>query len=151
MSETINPNKIIARRIGNINGEGGGGMKRELKFRAWDNDVKKFYHFDLKDPSCIPIVVALGAPIMQFTGIKTLDNIEIYEGDIDDDGFVAAWSNLIGRFILVDGCEYEGFLKDEAEYLADFSSDDIIGIRGMTAVIGNIHQNPELLKTEEGE
>lgn len=52
---------------------------REIKFRVWDNDQLKFYFFDLFE---IPLVVALQAPVTQFTCETDKDNKEIYEGDL---------------------------------------------------------------------
>ena len=64
---------------------------REIKFRAWHQDTKKM--LDLKkmtplalspsldqDGLYIPFIKDL--PLMQYTGIKDKDGVEIYEGDI---------------------------------------------------------------------
>lgn len=118
---------------------------RELKFRAWDRLDKEFTHnIDcLLDMSVAERVFALDDEggeliIEQCTGLKDKNGKDIYEGDIvqiDDHilgDFEVVWHNLgwkIKRSV--------GF-----ETLSVHKSEDIV-------VIGNIHENPELLKKEK--
>lgn len=129
---------------------------REIKFRAWDNENKEmlkvqeldfedtFYngrlairveqyndYFDLDDMI-----------LMQFTGLYDKNGKEIYEGDIlqiDVDRAYVKWDNKYGYFQLIPIGDY-------------YFDSDVIGqaLEYLEAeVIGNIYDNPELLK--EGE
>ena len=70
----------------------------------------------------------------QYTGLKDCDGTEIYEGDIIvcDNGFV--WLVALG--------DSGGFIAQEPECKDNFVYCDDYYFR----VIGNIHQNPELIK-----
>ena len=78
--------------------------------------------------------------IMQYTGLKDKNGIEIYEGDI------VRWNNKIG---------YIGFLKQEMGYCIILKDTDFrLGHRNIGSgydfnadieVIGNIYENPELI------
>lgn len=144
---------------------------REIKFRCWD--IKLGNYADLiwgvfdnsEDQSC-----QSGPPSPhgrfiheQFTGLKDSDENEIYEGDIVE--FTYWWFDGRG--------ESETTLKGEVVYLPECLSFGLKGVKnklwckhvgcdpevGDTCafafwrfeesdfhVIGNIHQNPELLK-----
>lgn len=73
----------------------------------------------------------------QYTGLKDKNGKEICEGDIlfDESGFYAVVCYSMGTFCVDFG---EGF---DLQYFTD-------GIHEICDVGGNIHDNPELLKTE---
>lgn len=109
---------------------------REIKFRVWDNETNKFWHEgrNIALVSLVPdnLVNDDSTVLEQYTGFKDLDGGEIYEGDVlldVDDGII------IGVVKFVDGSwEVAGDL------LLDVHCNQIIG---------NIHENPELLEVEE--
>lgn len=78
--------------------------------------------------------------IMQYTGLKDKNGVEVYEGDI------VSWNNKIG---------YIGFLKQEMGYCIILKDTDFrLGHRNIGSgydfnadieVIGNIYENPELI------
>ena len=130
---------------------------REIKFRAWHKE-KKYMKYDDIYPDgkrdwagweqsfdCMIHVMQMDFELMQFTGLKDKNGKEIYEGDIieyavQDDG--GGWDVCRGsveftdcafQVRLVDGCDFNGLY----EFLCDWDKCE---------VIGNIHENPELLK-----
>lgn len=125
---------------------------REIKFRFWSNHLGRFVVPDdsifvgaLKDPDMNP---------MQFTGLKDRHGVEIYLGDI-----VAEISrrNADGS---IDHRTLRGNAREVAwtSIVSDYEDDPYIGLSlrpseaSKIEVIGNVWENPELLKdntTEE--
>lgn len=105
-------------------------MNREIKFRIWNTDSKKWVQYL---SYCIDDITEVKKDwhiIMQYTGLKDKHGKEIYEGDICNRfhlrGVVTYYN---GMFILQDG--FNEPLKNE-----------LYGIE----IIGNIYENTELLK-----
>jgi uncharacterized phage protein (TIGR01671 family) len=142
---------------------------REIKFRGWDNQNEVFidetdFYVDGKGVAyCYdaPTEVWMsGGPIVlqQFTGLKDSKGVEIYEGDIVKQN---AQYTERGSSDFAYSMTYIGVVRVEASKGAVLShiscTDDIDGntfkvkhrkgIAGYRAeVIGNIHENPELLE-----
>lgn len=94
-------------------------MKREIKFRAWCNE--EMFYFSIHESAPIK------SPIMQYTGLKDIDEKEIYESDILSYGD--------GEFLVLWDYEELHNIKKFHQHLQ---------------IIGNIYENPELLnKVEE--
>ena len=111
-------------------------MSREIKFRAWDDTLHKMLPSrDIKE-----LAMSSGAGVnwyqlklMQFTGLKGKNGVEIYEGDVV---YVAGLGNLT---VQMDNCGYWAFMPNCYDY------QDVMGY--LEGVIGNIYQNPELLES----
>lgn len=127
-------------------------MNRPIKFRAWDGEKKEMYYWTLNDLLC-----RFGnkeyaddytaSPLFewtQYTGLHDKNGKEIYEGDILRNGDEGSTFNAgIGVVEYVTnnsvGHPINGYwaaLYDEAFTIYPKQCE----------VIGNIHENPELLK-----
>ena len=110
-------------------------QKRIIKFRQWLG--KCFHYFEFKDGMCSGVAEASlkKYPIMQYTGLKDKNGKEIYESDFVH--VVTAHANYIKEITNVCGETYNGF-NIAKSYMN--SKDCHI------EVVGNIYENPEILK-----
>ena len=101
-------------------------MNREIKFRAWHLEYGMLY-FDLDN--FIKDYHNQYGNIMQYTGLKDRNGKEIYEGDIVDYGN--------SRFMPVE------FINGTFCICKNTAMPTLMTLY---PVIGNIYENPELLK-----
>lgn len=117
---------------------------REIKFRVWDKVHEEMINWEqYKDELVSSDFTDEGLILMQYTGLKDRDGVEIYEGDIL--ALKGHWGIRV---------EYEkGTMwvrdKDEIRYTNRILDVPISSITiNMWEVIGNVFENPELLKED---
>jgi uncharacterized phage protein (TIGR01671 family) len=126
-------------------------MKREIKFRAWDEDKNEFI-----DPIYMDGIFYMDEEfretcenVEQFIGLHDKNGKEIHEGDIIKHGY-------IGNNHEFKSIHYVFYAEDKAMfYLAELGAEQfnkgsitknvISKKNGIFEVIGNIHETPELL------
>jgi len=110
-------------------------MKREIKFRAWD-DIEMVYISDLfwfEENHFSSVNDNLGHKLMQYTGLKDKNGKEIYEGDI-----------VKGDLGHVGTVEYNA-PSFEVRWNDGDCCKIFDAVHGVIEVIGNIYENPNLL------
>ena len=130
---------------------------RELKFRAWNEAAKKWVHSGKHETGCniLGEMILFGGwmegvglqelnnvVVEQFTGLHDKNGKEIYEGDILGDKAVVKWfESLVWDN---GGSEHPGFYCKQ--WIGFCGMEYHYGFDGVE-VIGNIHENPELLES----
>lgn len=122
------------------------------KFRVWCKNRKEWerdvcyiqqdgllYQRSKGSERLIPILPK-NHVVMQSTGLKDKNGVEIFEGDIFAEGFgryVVTWEAKGARWAL--------------KYIHDFEDAFHLGIRNSKemTLIGNIYENPDLLEVEQ--
>ena len=123
---------------------------KDIKFRAWDSLANKMYNWsellnqNLKNIFTIP--EQCGYSLMQYTGLKAKNGIEIYEGDIVKFRFKEdreEFPDLIGYIEYQSTFAAFRIMSNQGSFKIDITEIKFI------EVIGNIYDNKNLL--EEGE
>jgi uncharacterized phage protein (TIGR01671 family) len=119
---------------------------REIKFRAWNGKAMEHGGFSISPSngriidSCIISKVKDDSPLMQYTGLKDKNGVEIYEGDILRGEYVVPEEHLI-LFMSVEFITGCFCIRDKFGSTNPLHEDN-----ETTEVIGNIYENPELLE-----
>lgn len=122
---------------------------REIKFRAWDKYLKRWTNYSIADDLPRFYNKHTGCwktdrdgerfILCQYTGIKDISGVEIYEGDI----FIARNSHNCKFKVIYDGSRFIGVNYDR-ERVCYVDSCYKNGSSRLE-IIGNIYENPELL------
>lgn len=123
---------------------------REIKFRAWDERIKRMLYKNFYDRNWYYHSVKCHTHkklmpedfsfqvLMQYTGLKDKNGIEIYEGDIlehEDDPPSGVY----------EGCEVT-FDEEYGIYCFKNDAPNLLSSYCNLKIIGNIYENPELLE-----
>lgn len=148
---------------------------RELKFRVWIKDEERYY--DESDEESYTIVpngnvtytseayeedgvfytdttnATNNVVVEQYTGLKDKNGKEIYEGDVVEQ-FVCGVKNFKGKKCGRRTVWQVRWNEEECCFELHYLSGSLFGDSMMALgeeyeVIGNIHENPELLKEEK--
>lgn len=137
-------------------------MKREILFRGKRVDngkwVEGYYYANPIETLILPLgyeisitldsVKVIPETIGQFTGLTDKNGVKIFEGDviryIEHSGYllnsfaaIVCYDSLLAAFGYINNTQFMYYFSDFDEIDVDFLSH--------TEVIGNIHDNPELL------
>ncbi len=111
---------------------------KEIKFRAWANASKVMFLPDEEDGWRIQKGEFCPIPntvLMQFTGLLDKNGKEIYEGNILRGAGIVEWNQKNVRWSCID-----------IEWNNKREQHNMLYLTTPLEVIGNIYQNPELLK-----
>ena len=122
---------------------------REIKFRAWDKTTKTMYdvrELEWAGGEILTAYIGLhtsdadNIQLMQYTGLKDKNGKEIYEGDVirlipEKVDVVVEWD-----------IRQVGFVMRETKNIGRYHADLGGYTRDAFEIIGNIYENPELLK-----
>lgn len=117
-------------------------MNREIKFRAWEKELKEMIpifsiDFEAKMVNRDRAWRMLSEiELMQSTGLKDKNGKEIYEGDVVE----TYWKTEVVKFWEFENCEDDyGFYAVCGCIISQYDKEE-------TEVIWNVFENPELLK-----
>jgi YopX protein len=138
---------------------------REIKFRVWVPETKwmlypdkDYQHLGLVAP---PFIIfpngslktgnqfwSEDAKLMQFTGLKDMYSVDIYESDIAKN---SKTQEVFEIFYDDDLASFSGIDRTVGVVAGLKCGPTLFPLRGEIEIIGNIYENPELLKTNQGE
>lgn len=121
------------------------------KFRVWDKNTEDVVYvktIDLEKDGSIGCIVDYNGinldmtecVIMQSTGLKDKNGVEIFESDLveHDDNINGTWETFEACEIVYDG--------DYAQFCFKNDASNFLSYYRNLCIIGNIHENPELLE-----
>jgi uncharacterized phage protein (TIGR01671 family) len=125
---------------------------QEIKFRFYDPDEHKMFDVLNIEFEGRPSVVLQRRPtirrpidlgyLMQFTSMKDKNGVEIYEGDIVE--CISAYGGMFkAQVVFCDGCFEIKQKRGGEDYFRDYLK--CLTVNRAVRVIGNIHENPELV------
>ncbi|ASN62118.1 YopX family protein [Latilactobacillus curvatus] len=133
---------------------------REIKFRAWHKNRETFLDFDWAVDKlgrvfsildkCVYDEFTDEIELMQYTGLKDMNGVEIYEGDVVNVSWplskLKGINHAIGYSEVKDGhpvSEAIDWYEDVSRLIQTHDNG------GQITVVGNCFENPELLEAEK--
>lgn len=117
---------------------------KELKFRAWGGDTKKFLYIELGPNARIRDNIwrcySSHDDWEQYTGLKDKNGKEIYEGDI-----IRICRSYGYGFLPKGAVAVVSYDEDECCYKLKKQGEFRLTSKKMVEVIGNVHENKGLL------
>lgn len=127
-------------------------MSREIKFRVWDKEEKKMIlsknvtdSINIFARGCLSSNIEL----MQYTGVKDKNGTEIYEGDIVEFNDVEYSDSPSQKFTIRSGEDFHRdccYLQNINEYIDQYIKDNGEYPDDSIEIVGNIYENPKLIK-----
>lgn len=130
--------------------------QRAIKFRAWDKENRQMlmnnelpaYLDSCNANEIFEVMRDEGLIVMQYTGIKDKSDKEVYEGDIVKIGNSHPGSfvpiNTLGRLTVIEW-KYSTFWINAKHLPNELGSQNRLDACE-ASIVGNIYENPELLK-----
>ena len=123
---------------------------RDIKFRGMRVRGGRWAVGYYSSPSCIFVqdleddIEIKPETVGQFTGREDKNYNDVYEGDVVDDHYIGKGVVEMGRlgWRVKYYDSYDVWLNDIGKHFGDFVSSEW----GCVEIIGNIHENPELMK-----